>query len=493
METSSPRPSRPILISTLCILAVGGVGVFFSFAFRQTPLASPPSTVRPWAEARFLKLTKPVTSPGKPTDPQYLARHGGSGPSKNPNYQVAVIVEPPAVEFVPAYEVIAFDASDGFTAKARSGAIRWLSAKPYDLPPNWDDDPKSLIFTPFHPDGRPMSETEASAMSLTQRDLSTWGYELQGELGTAVAGVLDFKDFENLQYKFQDVFDATTHVSVRQRANLTSTKDGLHFGMSLAILHDAPLLAVIDLAHGKTRDFTLPVAKGATVTDTDFNLEVIDVIVGTVNGSNSDRGKFGKAIEVAYGTDSSTTSSKSFSVIYQINPPSMTTAVSVDAIDAEGNVIENDGRFMEDAAPVSRFAAPLATATSLRVRCRSHQTRLLLKMKSLPGVTAPNLAPTDLFDVQAPQVTFRDSFSMRRFIASGTQLQDITGSWSHDTPTAFPMTLTDVSPRQVAERYLALDRDRRIKIDPAALTIEFEQPRKPTWLDRTWIWLKSLR
>lgn len=483
-------PSRWKLISALCLTAAC-LGLVAFFLPNQAPLESPPSAVRPWAEADFLKLTKPVPSTGKPTDPQYTARHGGSSPSKSPNYKVELVVEPPATEFVPDFEVIEFDAADGFTAKSGSGSIRWLAAKPYDLPPNSDHyNPGPL--PAFHPDGRPMGGDEASAMGLTKRDLGAWGYELNHAFGTALRGSLDIAGFENPQWKFQDVFDAATHVSVRQAAHLTPTKGGMSFGLSLAILHDAPLLAVIDLAHGETQDFTIPVAKGATVSHADFRIEVIDLFAGTVGSASWETGKSGKAIKAAYSTNSSPSPAKTFSVIYQINPPSMTTAVSVDALDATGNVIDNNGRFMENVAPASKFAAPLATAASLRVRYRPHQTRLLLKMKSLPGVTAPNIAPADLFDVEAPQITFSDSFNMRRFITSGSQFKDITGPLSYDTPAAFPMTLTHVSPRQVAERYLALDSGRKMKVDPVAMTIEFEQPKKRSWLTRTMDWFKTL-
>lgn len=80
---------------------------------------------------------------------------------------------------------------------------------------------------------------------------------------------------------------------------------------------------------------------------------------------------------------------------------------------------------------------------------------------------------------------------MRRVIAAGAQLKDITGSWSYDTPAAFPITLTNVSPRQVAERYLALDSGRKITVDPVAMTIEFEPPRKSSWMTRTVDWFKA--
>jgi len=55
-----------------------------------------------------------------------------------------------------------------------------------------------------------------------------------------------------------------------------------------------------------------------------------------------------KTIEMEYHVDHSPDRTQRFSVIYQINPPSITNAVSVDAIDANGNVLKNLGRFMHD-------------------------------------------------------------------------------------------------------------------------------------------------
>jgi len=65
---------------------------------------------------------------------------------------------------------------------------------------------------------------------------------------------------------------------------------------------------------------------------------------------------------------------------------------------------------------------------------------------------------------------------MRQIITQSSQIKDITGSWSYDTPAAFPISLTNASPREVAKLYLGLDYGRRIKIDPVEMTIEFEPP-----------------
>lgn len=456
-------------------------------------LESSPTAVRPWAQDHYQKLTTPVRSPGKPTDPQYMARHGGSSPSTNPNFKLKFEIHPPATEYVADYEVVEFDAAEGFTAKSGSGSIHWLAAKPYDLPPDDGSGTDTSILDPFHPDGSPMSQSETTTMEITKRDLEAWGLELNDELGTAMKWHLVLAGFENPEYKFRGIFDASTHVSLDRGGYTQPENGGRRINTSLGVVHDAPLLVVIDLAHGETQDFTIPVAKGAILSRPEFSLEVIDVLAGTIAHSSYEPIKSGKAIMVECGISTSPGPANTFSVICQISPPSMTNAVSVDAIDAAGNVIENRGRAMEDVAPASRFAASLATATSLRVRYRPHQTRLLLKLKSVPGVTGSNLSPGNLFDVQLPQVTFRNSFSMRRFISTGSQLKDITGSWSGDTTPVFPLTLTKVSPRDVAERYLSLDPGRRIIVVQAAMTIEFEPPKKTTLIDKVIKWFKRLR
>ena len=491
MESASPRPARWILLATLSLAAVLMVGLAGFFIARKPPLASSPTQPRPWAEAIFRDLTNPLPSPGLPTAPQYTARHGGSSPATDRNCKVKVVIEPAPAEFVPNYEVLEFDAADGFTCKSGSGKIRWLAAKAYDLQLDRDPDPAISILAPFHPDGKPMGEDEANVMGISKRDREAWGLELDGEGGTAMKLFLELKGFPNLQWKFQTVFDAATHVSVLRLSSVSPVESGLRFDAALAVLHDTPLLAVIDLAHGETQDFQIPVAKGASVSYADFRIEVIDVFAGSVGHGSIERINSGSAIEQQYGVNTAPGEPDSFSVIYQINPPVMATAVSVDALDAAGKQIENHGRFMDD-APVSKFGAPLASAVSLRVRYRPHLTRLLMKMKSPPGVTAPNVKPVDLFDVSAPTILFGNSSQMRHFITSGTQLKDVTGSFSYETPAAFPMTLTNVSPRQVVDRYLALDSGRQVKVDPVALTAEFEPPKKPSWLEKTMDWFNHL-
>lgn len=489
MESKPPRPARWVLFSSLVIAAVLGIVVYDLARSPKSNLVSSPTAVRPWAEAEFLRLTKPVPSPDSPLHPQYLARHGGPLPPTDPNFKARIVIDLPSTGFVPKYEVIEFDTADGFASGTRRGKIRWIGAMPFDLPDDLDAVNPSIMDV-FHADGTPMTYDDTTATGITRRDREAWGLEQNGEGGTAMRWLLELDGFTNLQWKFQHVFDANTHVPVQKlSSSVFQTGDGLVLSAGLAVLHDAALIAVIDLAHGEVQSFDIAVSRGAKVSHADFQMEVIDILEGTVGHGRTEMIRGGKSVDQQCGVNRLSGAPASFSVIYQINPPVMGTAISVEAFDAAGVELKSHGKFMEH-APVSKFAAPLASAATLRIRYRPHQTRLLMRMKSVPGVAAPNLKPSNLFDVAATKVTFQDSFQMRRFISTGTQLKDITGGWSHDTPAAFPMKLENATPRLVAERYLGLDSNRKIRIDPIAMTVEFEQPKKPSFVSKILDWLK---
>lgn len=170
MEPASSHPARWILISVLVLIVAAGVGITCYFGKRPAPLASPPATIRPWAEADFLRLTKPVRSSGKPADPLYTASNGDAVPATDPNCKV-ISIKSAAAEFVPAYEMIECAAADGFTDGSGGGKIRWLAAKAYDPKLDRDRVPGTSILAPFRADGKPLGEDEAQAMGITRQGL----------------------------------------------------------------------------------------------------------------------------------------------------------------------------------------------------------------------------------------------------------------------------------------------------------------------------------
>jgi hypothetical protein len=116
------------------------------------------------------------------------------------------------------------------------------------------------------------------------------------------------------------------------------------FVVTVALLHDAPLLMVIDLAQGPTGDFEIPVTKGATAGNANFNFETIHIHPGRASTASRTWPKL-ETVELQYGDrygkPSETT--KSFPVIHHTNPPVMAAAISVNALDATGNEIKNSG------------------------------------------------------------------------------------------------------------------------------------------------------
>lgn len=483
---STPAPATPwkrlALISGLVVVAIGIASLFLP----QKPiLESDPAAVRAWADCRFLELTKPVPSSGSPLDPRHLAHCSPPGPATNGQCSVLLTIDSARSEYVPDYEVLEFDAESGFTGTHGSGKLRWIAAKAHAPDPEKDWDPPRLDF--FHPDGKPIAREEEEAMGIGKADRSPRSIWIAGM--TNLQGHLELSGYQNPRWKLQDVLDSATHVSVLQNTSLRELgSDHLFsFSVTVAALHDAPLVIVIDLAHGPTEDFELPVSRGATAANGRFHFEVMDVFPGIPSLGVAEWPR-PETFKLQFGTPDETT--KTFSVIHHTNPPAMSNAVSVEALDAEGNTITNHyGEFMQ-LAPASRFGAPLAEAAKLRVRYRPHLTRLLLHLDPMPGVAPANSKPSNLFDVRAPRIVFSDAFQMRRFISDTTQLKDISGSISYHTESAFPMTLEKPSPRVVVERYLNLDTGRKAMVDPAAQTIAFEQPKKNSRISGVIDWLR---
>ncbi|MFT3990871.1 MAG: hypothetical protein QM680_05620 [Luteolibacter sp.] len=493
MQTHADVPTfwKPWKVFVPGLFLAGGVVAAIVISSKEPKLVSSPTAVRPWAEEEFLRLTRPVPSAGKPTDPRYQASHGSAGASTLPeysHYKTAIRITDPAERYVPDFEVIEFNAKEKFQAKAGSGAARWVGTLPNSRVKGGETPPP---LQPFFPDGKSISREELSSLGLSAKDLDAWGLEPQGEVGTGFKSFLALENFENLQGKFQGVFDANTHVAVHRGTHLRFVKGGAVFNTPLALLHAAPLVAVIDLAHGPAQEKVLPVEVGAVVKHPDFTLEVVDVVDYRISGTQTKRD--GNTTIMRYG-DKGVVSKydQGFSIVYQINPPSMVYSLSLDAVDVSGKELKNNGRFMDELIPISKFEAPLANAVSLKIRYRPHQTRLLIKFDALPGVDPENQAVADLFDAKIRKITLDGTFRMRKALADGAQLKDITGTWTADPPHVFPITLTNVSLREIGERYRALEPRRKIKTHPVDQTIQFERAPKPTWATRMLDWRRWL-
>lgn len=158
LRTISMEPTSPSCaiswksIALICGLVMAAIGGVRWMILGIPVLESDPAIVRPWANSRFLELTKPVPSTGTPLDPQYLAHCSPPGPVKNPGWSVALTIDSAHSEYVPNYEVLEFGAASGFTGTHGCGTLRWIAAKAYAPNPDNDRDPPHLDF--FHPDGK---------------------------------------------------------------------------------------------------------------------------------------------------------------------------------------------------------------------------------------------------------------------------------------------------------------------------------------------------
>jgi hypothetical protein len=459
-----------------------GALVFFcvNWLLREGPLVSDPRLPRPWAEKRFKELTtKPTPSTESPRDSRFAT---ACGPPVRTKMGWETTIDLPRDEFIPDYEIVETHATGTFETKEFRGKMKCLAGNYFapDLSENYRT-PGLLVYLP---DGSLVGKEEQEAHGITVEDLRFNSGWHQGFTSLVVSVELD--GCQNPEVRNRGFLDADTHVFLGNNPQEEVRDDGFCVSDSVPVLHDARLMAVVDIAHGEPRDVIIPLKVGEVVEDPAFRLEVLETTTGDICGSGSNSGGLNRIVRRYDNPPSGP--KPSFSVIYQIDPPVMEAAVTVDALDAQGNPMESIGRFM-DLVPVSRFTGDLANAVSLRVRYRPKMTRLLLQIGKIPCADPANRAPKDLFDVRSADVSFRDSYDMRSFISETTELEMVQSPYD-DTGAGFPIVMTRPTPREVVERYRALPGSRRVNIDTDAMTVEFESGRQiPMWREATG-WLR---
>ncbi len=481
MQPSGRNSSHRTLKATIAILALVSTGGIFFAIIQRDPFFSSPTQPRRWAEAEFQALTTMlVSSPGKPTDPQYAVRCRPPvlAPLPDPAWgqQLTIEVQAAAEPYHPPYRIIDFKATDGFTSADGAGKVSWLAARtyvPYVNLDQWNVPPLEM----FHPNGDLMNAHDADAMGMTGEKLLR--HPVQGNPVLEV--YMQLSGYQDARWSLRQVFDSATHVPLSQSVYLMNdVRTGVWFHADLNILHDAPLVAVFDLNHGEIREFPCKPMKGAAVEQSEFKFEVIEVIDAPVIPQDSHNSGSGVATlrQFRWPKDNQKPSS---SIIFQVNPPSMNDSVILEAFDTEGKRIQNSGQGGEDIG-YCYFNSPLEKISSLRVRFRPHFTRLLLRIDALPAVLPNNVKPANLFDVTVPVITFGDLNNMADFISETVQFKRIAATNRYGSE--FPITLHNASPRQMIERYIAMDPKRnKVIVDPVAKTIRFESMPKRSILD----------
>ncbi len=460
----------------MVVLAIPCFAGIAFFLWRGNDLKSSPNIPRPWAEEEFRRLTLPVQSPGKPTDPLYTGKWRVEGRSPVPNPVVDVEITSAAQEYVPKCDVIDFDATEELSGSGGKGKVLWLGAKTYQ--PEKPDRHRDFEWDFFHPDGTPMTPQEVK----TARGNA--GLSVRNE--PYLAGLIAVEGYANANWKFQQLFDSATHVALNSPTSLWPQPQGVFFRTSAPIIHNAPLVAVFDIHYGTFRDLPCKAAAGTTITQPEFRLDVVEVVDGPLDTSAYNRSAIPNVKQLRYDTSHSPYPTTT-SVLFQISPRSMRDAITLQALDTEGKEIEGTPK-TDWGMSLYQFNTPLSGIASLRVRYRPDFTRLLLRIRSLPATPKANANPINLFDLTIPAITFHSPSEMQQFIARTVEFKDLsesTGSYS-----GFPTTLENASVRQVMDRYLALNPALRAIVRSSEQTIQFEDRRKH-WPERTLKWLKA--
>lgn len=439
---------------------------------------SPPKEVRARAGERYEELTAPVASTGSPHDPVFATQC--SPLTIDSRGKIETEITPAREEWVPDYEVVRFRAGEVMAVEDFDAELSWLATGVGKPIPEGEWGLTAMEV--FRPDGSKVDPAEDEELGVRESERTARSISLAGY--SSLTARLQLWNCPDPLVRLREVFDADTHVPLAVQTTQWIEGEWLTFAATMPVLHDASLLAVVDVAHGATRDYEVPLDVGQVVNDSELRLELIHLSRGKINGSSSD---FRKANRIAR-SYSPSSRADGFGVIFRIDPPVMESAVSLEVLDGAGRVIGTNGRFFLDLVPVANFSADLAQAKTLRVRVRPKQTRLLLTIDRLPGM--PNTAPEDLFDVVAPGLEFRDVVDLQRWVSAVTQLHYEHGSWN-PADRAFPMTLEGVRPREVLERYLTIDGLRSVRLDADDRSLHFDQDPGPGLRERVVGWLQS--
>lgn len=463
------------------------IGLPFYF-FRSGPESSP-SAVRPWATAGFSKITAPTPSTGSPLDPQYRikitrmderlpspeqeTRRPRRVPLQNPGVEeMNLDFTVPSEEFVRTIPIHEFNAKDGFSSGEKQVRVKWMAGQRTETLPK--PQPRKEIVSFHDASGKVLESGDA----LTQAEAEY--QKRQNPMGGREMDVSFFMGFEaggfqNPSWHLKGIFDARTQVSLLHRGFLHPLDEG---GMLLegilTTLHGASVLVVVDVLHGEEEQFQLLPRKGATVETPDLRVEVLQAAgwpaaVRQPGVTTHSRSHF-------YRWDMTTDFGSS--VILDGGPNAVWDTLSFDAVDSEGKAVPAAPYPQHFHAPTPvrmvQLPVPLSRLQSIKVRRKPLIDRFIVRIDSLPGVTPGNKSPANLFEVQAPRMTFDDPSEMQYFIANTVQFKIVGGSKGYFRKPGFPMVIENATPRNVLTRYLSLPGERIANIDKRQMTIEFD-------------------
>lgn len=392
-----------------------GVGILAALAIAAgiyrlvgpDPLFSSPDRPRAWAEEYYRILTSGTASAGHPLDAIFSLKIK-SVVAMTP-HMTEVTYFPAAKMYHPRWEIIDFVDRSGFSVGGRTGTLRGM-------------------------DGRSINDKAGNSAVVS---------------GT-VTGLLALDGFSNPRCYLREIFDSTTHVAVSDRPSARETNHGFQFGSDVTLLHDAPLLAVFDIYHGAFRDFACKPVGGVSITDTEFTFEVLGAFDEVRDTNAYSRSTTPGVNSLCYDSDSHSFYSTTTSILYHINPPAMRNSITLEALDASGIPIEGKEMHPWDLS-LNHFNCRLSEIASLRVRYLPERTRLLMRIPSMPTTIPPPAKPDNLFDLKVPKITFAYPYEMQRFIENAVQFRNPSKAKYASHVPGFPLTLQNVSPRDVME------------------------------------------
>ncbi|MCB1134191.1 MAG: hypothetical protein KDN05_23940, partial [Verrucomicrobiae bacterium] len=390
-------------------------------------------------------------------------------------------IDHPRDEFVPDLEIVEADANGVFEATEFRGRLKCVAANFYPHDPSGRFEvPKLRVFLP---DGTPVPDADLVAAGIDKDDMYlNCGWQ-QGH--TSMVASVEVDGLSKPLARNRAFLDADTHVVLASNPQIHLRDDGFCISGMFSVRHDARVLAVVDVAHGETRDIVMPLKAGEVAEDTDFRLRIHDATAGYISGSSS----HSESRRTQYTMDPPYPDpAPSFSLILQVDPPLKFDSLTLEALDAAGNSM---GEFGSSPwlLPIARFKGDLAKAVSLRVRYHPKTTRLLIPLGPVPGAKP---APANLFDVRYGDLQFHGSYAMRRFICEATELEMI-DSPIDDSGVTSPIVLKTPTVRDIVEHYRNLPGNRKVAVDPAAMTVEFEKPKGPSLWSTLGDWLRAKR
>ncbi len=371
----------------------------------------------------------------------------------------------------------------------KSGRVDWLAARcPTEADLKADGDGYQLGV--FSPDLRPLAPEHPSYPD--RWDLSADNEAEKAQTGFAFQISLD--GFEDVLWRLRWFYDRRTKSALASGYGYTSSGAECRASTDLHCVHPADVRAIIDVFHGPVETVELDAVEGARADLANaFHVSLAPLLPGTSSrhgSSGAYRDEPARlTLHPAIATEATHTT-----VALAFSPANAPEAVTVEAIDRDGNAHRSSGSTAnKDGLRVTSFEVPAGELATFRISYRPHVFRLLVDFPPLPGTPPENANPDDLFDVVIPYLVVEDEDDLRYAIARTVQLTPrSTVRHAPPPPGSYPRSYANVTSRQLVADYLSVHSGLAI-VATADGQLNFQEPPPPLrWPDRIKRWWQSL-